>query len=110
MMAGSDFWNPYAFAGFGLHDELALLVEAGLEPLDALRAATLEPARYLEATDSLGSIEAGKLADLVLLEGNPLQDIRNTSRIRAVVLDGRVFRRDELERMLAEAERHWRAP
>jgi imidazolonepropionase-like amidohydrolase len=110
MMAGSDFWNPYAFAGFGLHDELALLVEAGLEPLEALRAATLEPARYLEATDSLGSIEAGKLADLVLLEGNPLQDIRNTSRIRAVVLDGRLFRRDELDRMLAEAERHWRAP
>lgn len=91
--------------GFPLHDELAIFVEAGLTPLEALRTATLNPARYLEATDSLGTVEAGKLADLVLLEANPLEDIANTQRIRAVVLNGRLLDRDALDALLTVAER-----
>ncbi len=90
--------------GFGLHDELQLLVEAGLTPLQALQAATLEPARFFEATDSLGTIEAGKLADLVLLNANPLEDITNTRQIRAVVADGHLYRRANLDRILADVE------
>ncbi|MDQ3516691.1 MAG: amidohydrolase family protein, partial [Gemmatimonadota bacterium] len=88
----------------GLHDELVLMVEAGLSPLDALRAATLGPARYLAATDSLGTVAPGKLADLVLLDANPLEDIRNTARIRAVVLNGRLLQRADLDALLRAAE------
>jgi imidazolonepropionase-like amidohydrolase len=99
ILAGTDF--P---AGFMLHDELALYVESGLSPLDALRTATLNPARYLGATDSLGTVEAGKIADLVLLDANPLEDISNTHRIAGVVLGGRYFDRQELDALLAQAE------
>jgi predicted dinucleotide-binding enzyme/cytosine/adenosine deaminase-related metal-dependent hydrolase len=110
IMAGSDTPNAFVFPGFGLHDELELLVEAGLTPLQALQAATLNPARYLEATDSLGTVTPGKLADLVLLDANPLEDIRNTRRIRAVVLDGRYLDRQALDGLLADAERAANAP
>ncbi len=103
-LAGSDTANPWAFPGFGLHDELELLVEAGLTPLQALRAATLNPARFFDRTDELGTVEEGKLADLVLLDANPLEDITNTRRIRAVVADGRLYRRADLDRLLAEVE------
>jgi imidazolonepropionase-like amidohydrolase len=89
--------------GFSLHEELVLLVGAGLTPLEALRTATLNPARVLGLADSLGTVEAGKLADLVLLEGNPLADIANTQRIRAVVGNGRLYRRSDLNRLLDEA-------
>jgi imidazolonepropionase-like amidohydrolase len=74
-----------------VHDELALLVRAGLSPLDALRAATSGPASYFAATDSLGSIATGRVADLVLLDANPLIDIANTRRIVAVVANGRLY-------------------
>lgn len=106
MLAGSDtgLGNAYTFAGFSLHDELALLVEAGLPPLEALRAATVNPTHFLSITDSLGSIERGMVADLILLEANPLEDIRNTQRIRAVVVDGRLYRRPDLDRLLAQVE------
>jgi imidazolonepropionase-like amidohydrolase len=106
IMAGSDTPSPFVFPGFGLHDELALLVEAGLSPLEALRAATLNPARFLEATDSLGTVAPGKLADLVLLDANPLEDIRNTQRIHAVVLNGRYLDRRALDALLGSAARH----
>jgi imidazolonepropionase-like amidohydrolase len=104
IMAGSDTPSPFVFPGFGLHDELALLVEAGLSPLEALQAATLNPARYQEATDSLGAVEPGKLADLVLLDANPLEDIRHTQRIAGVVLNGRYLDRRALDALLASAE------
>ncbi len=103
ILAGSDALAPGAFPGFGLHDELELLVEAGLTAAEALRAATLEPARYLEATDSLGSVEPGKVADLVLLDANPLDDIRNTRRISAVIARGRLFDRAALDDLLDRA-------
>jgi imidazolonepropionase-like amidohydrolase len=105
VLAGTDLGGPYIFPGFSLHDELAFLVKAGLTPLAALRAATLNPARFLGSTDSLGTIAAGKLADLVLLAGNPLVDIRNTRRINAVMLRGRLLDRASLDELQREAER-----
>jgi imidazolonepropionase-like amidohydrolase len=100
LLAGTDAGNPYVLHGFSLHDELALLVHAGLTPLAALRAATLGPATFLGATDSLGTIAPGKLADLVLLDANPLENIRNTRRISAVVANGRLFAGADRERLL----------
>jgi imidazolonepropionase-like amidohydrolase len=104
VLAGTDDSNPYSFVGFGLHDELALLVDGGLSPLEALRAATLNPAKFFNRPDSLGTVEKGKLADLVLLDADPLEDIRNTTRINAVVADGRYFPTEALQQILAEAE------
>jgi imidazolonepropionase-like amidohydrolase len=79
--------------GESLHDELALLVVAGYSPAEALRAATLNPATFLGAADSMGKAESGYVADLVILEGNPLSDIRNTRRIAAVIRAGVVVSR-----------------
>jgi imidazolonepropionase-like amidohydrolase len=104
LLAGTDILNPYVFPGFSLHDELALLVEAGLTPMQALRTATSNPAKYFDMTDSLGTIEKGKLADLVLLDANPLDDIRNTQRIQAVIANGRYFPYEQIRALLAQAE------
>lgn len=109
-LVGTDAPNPWAFPGFGVHDELALLVEAGMTPLQALQAATLNPAKYFGRTDDLGTVEEGKLADLVLLDANPLEDIANTTRIRAVVADGRLYRRDDLDQILETSEREASRP
>jgi hypothetical protein len=103
-LAGTDTGNPFCFPGFSLHDELALLVKAGLTPVEALRSATLNPAKFLGLDKTLGTIEHGKIADLVLLDANPLEDIRNTQRINAVVSNGRLFDRKALDKMLAQAE------
>jgi len=105
LLAGTDVQNPYVFPGFSLHEELALLVEAGLTPAEALRTATLNPAIFLEATDSLGTVDVGKVADLVLLDADPLIDIRNTTRIRGVLLRGRYLDRRVLDSLLAGAAR-----
>jgi len=99
ILAGTDSYNPYAFPGFSLHDEMALFVEFGMTPIDALRTATLNPVKYLKMTDSLGTIETGKRADLVLLNGNPLTDIANTKNIYAVMLNGKLFTSEELDKM-----------
>jgi imidazolonepropionase-like amidohydrolase len=104
LVAGSDIAGP-RIPGFSLHDELVLLVEAGLTPMQALQAATLTPARVLNKATDLGSIETGKIADLILLDGDPLADIRHTQRIRAVVVNGKLLDRAALDRLLAEAER-----
>ena len=103
-LAGTDVLNPYCFPGFSLHDELALLVEAGLSPMEALQTATLNPARFLGKEKDLGTVEKGKIADLVLLDANPLEDIGNSRKIDAVVVGGRLLRKAELQRMLADIE------
>jgi imidazolonepropionase-like amidohydrolase len=103
LLAGTDFGQPFVMPGFGLHDELELLVEAGLTPAQALRSATIAPALALGATDSLGSVAPRRLADLVLLAGDPLVDIRNTRRIVAVVLNGRYLDRQALDALLIHA-------
>lgn len=105
VLAGTDAPLRNSPPGFGLHEELWMLVQGGLTPLEALRAATLEPARYLAATDSMGTVEAGKVADLVLLEANPLADIRNTRRIRLVIAAGRVYERKALKELLERGTR-----
>jgi hypothetical protein len=101
-MTGTDAETFYP-AGFGLHAELGLFVSAGFSPLEALQAATLNPAKYLGRTADIGTVEVGKLADLVILEANPLDYIRNTERIAGVVTAGRYLDRQELDRLLSEA-------
>jgi len=103
-MAGTDVGNEYIYPGFSLHDDLAMFVKAGFTPLEALQTATRNPAKFLGMLDSLGTIEEGKFADLVLLEANPLEDIRNTRRINAVVVNGSYLPKATLQKMLTEAE------
>ena len=91
LLAGTDAPRAFVYPGFSLHEELALLVRSGLTPLEALRTATYNPASFLGALDSLGTIGEGKIADLVLLDADPLEDIGNTKRISAVIANGRVF-------------------
>jgi imidazolonepropionase-like amidohydrolase len=104
LLAGTDAPNPYVFPGFSLHEELELFVEAGLTPLEALRTATLNPAEFLGKEKTLGTIEKGKFADLVLLDADPLEDIKNTTRIAAVVANGKYLPKSELEKLLAQVE------
>jgi dihydroorotase-like cyclic amidohydrolase len=104
LLAGTDTAEAYCFPGFALHDELELLVRAGLSPMEALRTATYNPAKYFGQLDSMGTVERGKVADLVLLDANPLQDIRNTQRIAAVVVDGKIFNKPALQNMFAQVE------
>jgi imidazolonepropionase-like amidohydrolase len=105
ILAGTDVGNPWLVAGYSLHAELGIFVQAGMPPLAALQTATINPARYLGALDSLGTIEQGKIADLVILDADPLVDIRNVDRIRAVVLNGRLLTRSVLDSLLAVARR-----
>ena len=105
MLAGTDLGNPFLYPGFSLHDELGLLVESDLTPLEALRAATLGPAEYFGATDSLGTVEPGKVADLVILQANPLENIANVSRIEAVCVRGRLLGRATLDALLAQVRK-----
>ncbi len=91
VLAGSDAIDPEVVHGFSLHEELQYLVRAGLSPAQALAAATTVPARFTGAAGAGGLIAAGQRADLVLLDANPLVDIRNTTRINGVLADGRWF-------------------
>lgn len=101
LMAGSHApATPFIPPGFGLHEELVRFSEVGLTPLEVLRTATLHPARYLGRLEELGTVEEGKLGDLVLLDANPLESIQNTRRIHAVVVDGRLLDRGRLDAML----------
>lgn len=103
ILAGTDVHDePDRPAGFALHAELAMMVGDGLTPWAALRSATLNPAKLLHGTDSLGTVAAGKLADLVLLDADPLADITNTTTIRAVVANGRYFDRAALDQLMSD--------
>lgn len=104
VLAGTDagFLNSFNYPGIGLHDELALFVHHGLTPLQALQAATINGARFLGQDKDNGRVAAGQRANLVVLDGNPLQDIAATRRIHAVVLGGQVHDRAALDAMLAE--------
>ena len=105
IMAGSDTPEWFNVYGFALHRELEALVGAGLSPRQALAAATVNPARFLGAEADWGTIEPGRRADLVLLDANPLEDIRNTTRIQAVSLGGRWFTAPQLQSMIQLASR-----
>jgi imidazolonepropionase-like amidohydrolase len=100
ILAGCDAM----IAGFCVHDELAAMVAGGMTPLAALQTATVNPARYLGRESTLGTVAAGRQADLVLLDANPLDDIGNVRRIRAVITAGRFFDRSALDQLLTRAK------
>lgn len=104
ILAGTDTGTPYSVPGFALHDELEHLAGAGATPREALHAATVEPAKFLGLSADLGSVEPRKIADLVVLDADPLTDIRNTRRIHTVVTRGRVISPSQRRQMLAEVE------
>jgi len=103
-LAGTDITIPYTYPGFSLHDELKLFVEAGLTPMQALETATANPAQLLGLSKTWGRVAPGYVANLVLLNADPLADISNTQRIDSVVLNGNLFLRAQLDQLLAEAK------
>jgi imidazolonepropionase-like amidohydrolase len=100
ILAGTDVNNPFCVPGFGLQQELVNLHNAGLTNLQVLQTATINPAIFLYRENELGSVAAGKLADLVILEDNPLSDISNTQKIYAVITNGKYLSRADIARML----------
>jgi imidazolonepropionase-like amidohydrolase len=108
ILAGTDVGAPFDFPGSDLHSELELLVAGGLTPLAALRAATLSPAEFMGMGDSAGTVEVGRLADLVLLDANPLAEVENSKRIAGVVQAGRYFNRAALDSMHAAVAQRFR--
>jgi imidazolonepropionase-like amidohydrolase len=103
-IAGTDFPNPFVFPGFSLHDELSLMVKGGMPTLDALRTATMNPAIFMNKEDDFGSVEVGKIASLILLNMNPLENIENTKTIETVIIRGKVYNRKALDLMLEQAK------
>ena len=104
IMAGTDCASIGVFWGSSIHEELELLVQVGLSEIDALRAATLNPALFFKATDSLGSIAKGKIADMVILNKNPLEDIRHTKNINGVFSNGNYFNKSSIDSLLMNVE------
>lgn len=104
ILTGTDTFDTYVFPGFSTHDELADLVSAGLSSADALKTATIDAAVFSGVEREYGSIVAGKAADMILLDGDPLLDIRNTRRIAGVFFNGQFFDRTSLNRLLQFAE------
>ena len=101
-LAGTDSPGLIFVPGFSLHDELGALATAGLPPLAILQTATINPARYFKISDQIGSIEEGKLADIVLLKADPLEDIGNTRKITTVISRGHVYDRSTLDKLLSD--------
>ena len=104
ILAGTDCTAAYVIPGFSLHDELALYVEAGLTPMQALQTATRNAAEYLGELAREGTIEKGKRANLILLDRDPLVSIRNTTSINTVIQNGRYLSRGDLDKILADVE------
>jgi hypothetical protein len=102
VMAGTDIAAPNVFPGFALHEDLFYFLQAGLTPLQALQAATAKPAEFLGRAAEQGTIATRKRADLVLLNANPLDDIRNTQKIDAVIVNGKLLNRGDLDTLLAK--------
>ena len=105
IIAGTDYPNPYCFPGFSLHDELQLMVEGGMTNLQALQAATINAAIFTGREDEFGSIQEGKLASLILLNEDPLENINNTRSIESVFLRGQYHDREALNRLLEQAKK-----
>ncbi len=104
LLAGTDAMDGYVLPGASLHEELGLLVEAGMSPMAALQSATGKAAKFMGKQDSLGTIEVGKIADLVLLDADPLQQIENTRRIHAVIVGGKLISSSQRQEMMTKLE------
>ena len=100
IMAGTDCPIFFLTPGLSLHTELETLVRAGVTPLDVLKTATYNPARYFNMENELGTISEGKIADLLILDANPLMNISNTQKVNAVIKDGRYHSRSDLDKRL----------
>ena len=106
LLSGTDTApGPWVLPGFSIHDELSLLVKAGLTPIEALRTATLNPAKFLGIADQFGTIDIGKVADMVLLDADPIANIESTRKIAAVFANGRLLDRVKLDKILAGVEK-----
>jgi hypothetical protein len=103
-LTGTDLGNPYCFPGSSLHEEFELLQQAGFTPLQILQAATLNAAKYLNRTDSLGSISPNRYADILLLGDNPLNNISNTKKIEGLCVDGKFYNKKDLESLKQQAK------
>ena len=111
VLTGTDLGAPLVYPGFSIHDEMAALVEvSGMTPAESLRAATLSPTEFLDLDAEHGSVKVGKIANLVLLNGNPLESIVHTKGIFAVILNGRFYSRMELDALLESAASAFSAP
>jgi imidazolonepropionase-like amidohydrolase len=102
-MVGTDLLFPGIIPGYSVHEEMAIWQEAGVPPADVLRSATIVPVQFMGLDERLGTVAAGKVASLVLVRANPLQDIRNAQQIEGVFLRGQYFGRADLNRLLEEA-------
>ncbi|WP_129780699.1 amidohydrolase family protein [Peristeroidobacter soli] len=102
VMAGTDTGDSFCFPGSALLEELELMASSGLSPAEVLRAATITPARYANRSNDFGAVAAGRVADLLVLDGDPLSDIRNVQATRMVVFNGRLFDRAALDRILTD--------
>jgi imidazolonepropionase-like amidohydrolase len=103
LMVGTDLSVPGILPGFSVHEEMAVWQEAGIPPADILRSATLVPVQFMDRQDRLGSIEEDKTASMILVRGNPLEDVQNAQNIEGVLLRGEYFNRQALDQMLREA-------
>nr|WP_229260873.1 amidohydrolase family protein [Duganella levis] len=106
IIAGTDagFLNSYDYPGQALHDEIGLYVNYGLTPAQALQTAVINGPRFLGKQDRYGALEAGKAADVLVLDANPLQDIGATRKIRTVISHGKVYDRAHLDKILADTK------
>ncbi len=105
LLTGTDMGaNPLCFPGIGVHNELEMFVKAGIPEIDALRAATINPCIYLEINKDFGSVETGKVADLVILNKNPLNDINAVRDISAVVRKERLYNKEEINQIMEDIE------
>lgn len=107
LLAGTDFAGYLVVPGYSLHEELQNLVAAGLTPYEALRAATVDAAEFLNRANEFGTVEIGKRADLLLVSANPLEDVRNSTRIEGVMVHGRWFTQSELHARLEDLARSY---
>jgi imidazolonepropionase-like amidohydrolase len=110
LMVGTDLMIPGIFAGYSVHEEMAIWQEAGIPPVDVLRSATSVPAQFMGLGKRLGNLREGKTASMVLIRANPLEDIRNASHIEGVFLRGMYFNRRDLDQLLAEAKNLAQSP
>jgi hypothetical protein len=104
LMVGTDLLCPGVVPGYSVHEEMAILQQAGIAPADVLRSATIVPAQFMGLDKRLGTIAEGKTASMVLVSANPLDDVRNTEKIQGVFLRGRYYGRADLNRLLEEAK------